>query len=72
MRDAAGEVVGQVELEDGPLQFGWDPFCVLVAGPRPVVEALSFFARNGIALTASGAHRRSEHSCRPKGPSLLR
>jgi len=26
--------------EDGPLQFGWDPLSVLVAGPCPVVEAL--------------------------------
>jgi hypothetical protein len=25
--------------EDGPLQFGWDPLRVLVAGPHPVVEA---------------------------------
>ena len=26
--------------EDGPLQFGWDPLRVLVAGPRPVEKAL--------------------------------
>jgi hypothetical protein len=26
--------------EDGTLQFGWDPSRALVAGPRPVVEAL--------------------------------
>jgi hypothetical protein len=26
--------------DDGPLQFAWDPLRVLVAGSRPVVEAL--------------------------------
>jgi hypothetical protein len=33
--------------EDGPLQFGWDPLRVLVAGPRPVVEALGSGLHSG-------------------------
>jgi hypothetical protein len=33
--------------EDSPLQFGWDPLRVLVAGPHPVVEALGAGLHSG-------------------------
>jgi hypothetical protein len=33
--------------EDGPLQFGWDPLRLLVAGLRPVVEALGSGLHSG-------------------------
>jgi hypothetical protein len=39
-----------VDAEDGPLQFGRYPLRVLVAGPCPVVEALSLLARKGTNL----------------------
>jgi hypothetical protein len=47
---------------------GGDALRVLVAGPRPVVEALSLSARKGTTITASVAHRCQEHSCRLKRP----
>ena len=33
--------------EAGPLQFGWDPLRVLVAGPRPVEDALGSGLHSG-------------------------